>query len=172
MSNFVLVIEYFYFERILRFFIMNDVKLNIAGFILIIFYSCSSDKKETSHNFVPTVKKATSASSTQPGEIIYIQFCLACHMENGEGVPGLYPPLVHSESALDDKKRLIEAVLHGKDGLIEVNGDQYNSVMAKLDYLGDKEIAEVLSYVRSNFGNITDTITINDVKTLRNAGVN
>lgn len=151
---------------------MNVVKRNMVGLILIIFYSCSFDKNETSHILVPTEKKAASTLDLQPGEIIYMQYCLACHMENGGGVPGLYPPLVHAESALDDKKRLIEAVLHGKDGLIEVDGDQYNSVMAKLDYLGDEEIAEVLSYVRSNFGNITEEITIDDVKMIRSTGTN
>jgi len=101
-----------------------------------------------------------------------MQFCLACHMENAEGVPGLYPPLTQTDYILGDKKRLIRAVLHGLEGPFEVKGIQYNNVMAKLDYLQDQQIADVLTYIRSNFGNNAEAITANEVRMVRNAGEN
>ncbi len=92
-------------------------------------------------------------------------------MENGEGVPSLYPPLTQTEYILGEKKRLIDAVIHGMDGPIEVKGEKYNNIMAKLDYLRDEQIAEVLSYIRSNFGNNADAVTIEEVRAARSAGV-
>ena len=104
--------------------------------------------------------------------MVYVQFCLACHMEKGEGVPGLYPPIVQTEFVLGEKKKLIDAVLNGMEGLVEVKGQQYNNVMAKMDYLSDEQIADVLTYVRSNFGNNAEAVSINDVKMARSALVN
>lgn len=115
-------------------------------------------------------KADSSDENIHPGKLIYMQFCLACHMHNGEGVPGLYPPLGQTDHVLGDKNRLIKTMLNGQEGLIEVKGEQYNNVMAKFDYLKDKDIADVLSYVRSNFGNDEDAVTINEVKVARSEG--
>ena len=112
-------------------------------------------------------KKMEPKESTHPGKIVYIQFCLACHMDNGEGVPGLYPPLTQTDYILGEKKRLIETVLHGMEGEIEVKGEKYNNIMAKLDYLRDQQIADVLTYVRSNFVNNADAVTAEEVRFVR-----
>lgn len=151
---------------------MKDVRIHLAGFILILFYSCSSEKRETMTKPIPTTKNASSDAKIHPGKMVYLQFCLACHMQNGEGVPGLYPPLIRTEYVLGDRNRLIKAILYGQEGLIEVNGEQYNNVMAKMDYLRDEQIADLLTYVRSSFGNSTDSITIDDVKIARSEGAN
>lgn len=57
------------------------------------FYSCTSETKESSQRIVPLARRVPSNSEEHPGKMIYMQFCLACHMENGEGVPQLYPPI-------------------------------------------------------------------------------
>lgn len=115
-------------------------------------------------------KKVEKVESIHPGKILYLQFCLACHMENGEGVPSLYPPLVQTEYVLGDKKRLIQTVIHGMEGPIEVKGEKFNNIMAKLDYLRDEQIADVLTYVRSNFGNSADAVSAAEVRAVRSAG--
>ena len=81
-----------------------------------------------------TVKVAPK-EDVHPGKIVYMQFCMACHMENGEGVPGLYPPLTQTDFILGEKKRLIDIVIHGMEGPTEVKGEKYNNIMAKLDYI-------------------------------------
>ena len=149
---------------------MRGIEVLFLGVVFIVFYSCSSDKKKPVSRQIQRTKKVETAKKLPPGNLVYMQFCMACHMENGEGVPGLYPPLVQTECMLGDKKRLIEIVLHGMDGLSEVKGQQYNNVMAKLDYLSDKQISEVLSFVRSNFGNNAEAVTIEEVKMVRSAG--
>jgi mono/diheme cytochrome c family protein len=151
---------------------MRKYRVLLAVVTLFFFESCSEGEKGVvKGKIVPTTKK-TLAKPMQAGQMVYLQFCLACHMANGEGVPGLYPTLVQTEGVLGDKNILIGTVLHGMEGPIKVNGQDFNNVMAKLDYLPDKDIAEVLNYVRTNFGNKGTTITELDVKAVRSGGIN
>lgn len=142
----------------------------MLSFFSILMFSCESERKDISKPTEVITKKEVIVPKAHPGKVIYMQFCLACHMENGEGVPGMYPPLVQTEYVLGDKARLIKTVLHGMEGPIEVKGEPYNNVMAKLDYLQDQQIADVLSYVRTNFGNQAVEVTSSDVRAVRSAG--
>jgi mono/diheme cytochrome c family protein len=99
-----------------------------------------------------------------------MQYCLSCHQENGEGVEGLYPPLVNSEHVVGDKTWLIKNVLYGQQGPIIVNGKEYNNIMTPLDYLTDKEIAQVLTYVRKVFGELDSPVTEKEVQMVRAQG--
>jgi mono/diheme cytochrome c family protein len=134
------------------------------------FISCGSERgNSSSRNMTNKVQEQNVKPKAHPGKILYMQFCLSCHMENGEGVPGLYPPLTQTEFVLGDKERLIKIVLLGQEGPIIVKGQPYNNIMTKLDFLGDKEISEVLTFVRSDFGNDADPVTIDEVKAVRNS---
>ena len=64
----------------------------------------------------------------------------------------MYPPLKATEWVDGDTERLIRIVLYGLSGPIEVDGEQYDQVMAASDFLSDEEVAAVLTYVRSEFG--------------------
>ncbi|MDA9886709.1 cytochrome c, partial [Flavobacteriaceae bacterium] len=85
------------------------------------------------------------AQSIADGEEIYIDFCMQCHMTNGEGVPGAFPPLANSDYLLNIEKT-IYALKFGLKGPITVNGKDYNSVMASQG-LDDEEIADVMNYI-------------------------
>ena len=101
------------------------------------------------------------------GKMIYTKYCLTCHQEDGSGVPSLNPPLMKSDWVSGDKNRLINIVLKGLQDKIEVNGESYEAVMPANDYLSDKEIADVLTYVRNSFGNKATAITSAEVKAVR-----
>jgi mono/diheme cytochrome c family protein len=146
---------------------MNSERFLIFFVVALFIFSCGSDSNKNSQKSTP--KKAVEKPKTQPGQIVYMQFCLSCHMENGEGVPGLYPPLSQTKYVLGDKKWLIANVLLGQQGEIVVKGETYNNIMTKMDFLGDKEISEVLTYVRSNFGNQASPVTIGEVKAVRDS---
>lgn len=82
--------------------------------------------------------------------------CSGCHQASGEGVPGAFPPLaVHAANLYNaDPEYLAQVVLFGLQGAIEVEGTQYNGVMpAWNESLSDSQIAAVLNYVLSNWGN-------------------
>jgi mono/diheme cytochrome c family protein len=101
------------------------------------------------------------------GQKNYTQYCLACHQEDGSGVPNMNPPLRKSDWVNGDKTRLINVILNGLDEEIEVNGDSYRGIMASHSFLNDKQIADVLTFIRSNFDNTSDAVKPEEVKVLR-----
>jgi mono/diheme cytochrome c family protein/glucose/arabinose dehydrogenase len=105
-----------------------------------------------------------------PGKAIYDSNCLNCHQANAKGLPGIYPPLAGSEWVTGDKGALIKMLLHGLSGPITVKGEPYgtgNPIPMPPSGLDDRKIADVLSYIRSDFGNRADAVTIEEVRTLR-----
>ncbi len=96
--------------------------------------------------------------------------CVACHQANGAGVPGVFPPLVGSEWVLGNPERLAHIPLHGIQGKLTVKGIAYNGMMPVFgELLSDGEIAAVLTYIRSQWGNKADAVTEEMVKKVREA---
>lgn len=111
--------------------------------------------------------QSADKASIERGKTVYESTCLACHQADGSGVPNLNPPLIKTKWTLGEKNQLINVVLKGLDEEIEVDGETYHNVMPPLSYLSDQEIADVLTYVRNNFGNKASAIGEADVKALR-----
>ncbi|PIB30408.1 cytochrome C [Maribacter sp. 4U21] len=102
------------------------------------------------------------------GQKIYNTYCISCHQADGKGDGNRYPPLVASNWVNGDKKRLIKVILEGLEGPISVNGKTYNEVMPKMDFLSDKDIAEVLTYIRFNFNEEARAVQEKEVARMRN----
>lgn len=102
-------------------------------------------------------------SSIGRGKETYVAYCISCHMEQAEGIDGVYPPLAKSEYLMADKKRSIQQILYGVTGEIKVRGKVYNTEMAGSD-LTDQEVSDVLNYVRNSFGNKGDAVTPGHVR--------
>lgn len=92
---------------------------------------------------------------------------MECHQENGDGIPNIYPTLKNAEWVGADKDHLVEILINGMTKQIVVNGIKYEDEMPKADYLTNKEIAAVLTYIRINFAGINDPITDVDVARTR-----
>lgn len=113
-----------------------------------------------------------------PGEQIYTDACLTCHQPGGKGLPGVYPPLAGSQwVSSKDPSHLIKIVLHGLTGPITVNGQKYghqpNSVpMPPMGGLSDQQIADVLSFVRKEFGKNAPPVSAESVKIIRSGHKN
>jgi putative membrane-bound dehydrogenase-like protein len=111
-----------------------------------------------------------------PGASIYEMACLPCHQPEGKGLPGVYPPLSGSEWVRTDSARLIKILLHGLAGPIAVAGQEFGGPnalpMPSLSGLTDEQIADVLSYVRSEFGAKASAVSADEVKKVRAATVN
>lgn len=106
-------------------------------------------------------------ASIARGKDIYAVQCMSCHMENGEGVADVFPPLAKSDYLMADKKRSIQQTLYGVSGEIKVNGVVYNGDMPPIE-LTDVEASDVLNYVRNTWGNKGDAVRPEDVKSARN----
>lgn len=94
--------------------------------------------------------------SIADGEEIYTDFCLQCHMANGKGVPGSFPPLANSDY-LNNIDQSIHAIKFGLKGPVTVNGKSYNSNMISQG-LDDEEIADVMNYILHSWGNESNTV--------------
>jgi mono/diheme cytochrome c family protein len=87
---------------------------------------------------------------------LYNTYCSSCHGQDGMGRENLAPPIMQSEYVNGDVDHLILLMLHGLQGPIKVNGKTYNmnAVMPGIKdnpALGDKEIAEIIVFVRNSF---------------------
>jgi nitrite reductase (NO-forming) len=112
-------------------------------------------------------KAVSLADRIADGKSIYSTTCFACHQPNGEGLPNAFPPLAKSDFLNADVDRAIGIVIHGKTGEMTVNGKKYNSVMTA-QTLTDDEIANVLTYVYSTWGNSKKEVTKEMVTKVRN----
>jgi len=139
--------------------------------ILLIFFNTSREMNPGEKTKTQALENRTESLSTtnDDGKIIYNNQCLSCHQHDGSGVPNMYPPLQKSDWVNGDKNKLINVVLKGLQGEIEVNGEYYNQAMPKHDSLTDIQVAQVLTYIRKNFGNNSSAIKPAEVKKLRNA---
>ncbi len=102
---------------------------------------------------------APAGSGPVDGKIVYAANCVACHQGNGLGIAGAFPPLAASEWVLTDPQLPAQILLHGLQGPIEVAGQTYAGVMPVMAHLSDDELAAVLNYIRSDWGNDALKIT-------------
>jgi mono/diheme cytochrome c family protein len=116
-------------------------------------------------------KKLTAgvwAALLASGKSVYVQNCLSCHQADGGGVDGMNPPLSKTDYVLGDKPRLIGVLVNGLKG-VEINGEEYRSVMPAQTHLSDQQMADVLTYVRNSFGNKASAVAVAEVKAVRGA---
>jgi mono/diheme cytochrome c family protein len=102
---------------------------------------------------------AASSSAAVDGGQIFAAKCVACHQATGLGLPGVFPPLAGSEWVLGSDKVLLQIPLHGITGAVQVKGATYSGAMPVFNTLSDAEIAAVLTYVRSQWGNAAPTVS-------------
>ncbi len=113
---------------------------------------------------------AGEAEEHADGAAIFSGRCAACHQLTGNGVPGVFPPLAASEYVNGPPDRLARLVLRGLMGPVTVAGASFNGAMpAWADQLTDGEVAAVLTYVRSHFGNNSGEVTADLVASARAA---
>ncbi|MGB0144137.1 MAG: PA14 domain-containing protein [Akkermansiaceae bacterium] len=110
-------------------------------------------------------------AAPHPGKAPYEQYCGACHAPNGEGIAGgQFPPLAGSQWVGGKPERIIELVLHGIQGPLEVKGKKFNLVMPPhKDSLTDSQIADIISYVRSSWGHKHSAVNSKQIAAMRKA---
>jgi mono/diheme cytochrome c family protein len=103
------------------------------------------------------------------GKALFSANCITCHQATGLGVPGQYPPLAGSEVELGDAtNHLIAIVLKGLQGPVVVAGKPFNNAMQAWEaQYTDQQMAAILTYVRSDWGNNAAPVTADMVKEIR-----
>lgn len=104
------------------------------------------------------------------GSDVYAQNCAACHGGYGRGVPGVFPPLARSEWVAAKASTPIRIVLYGLEGHMQVGERSFNGVMPAFGArLTDQELAAVLSYIRSAWGNGAAAVEPSSIAEVRRA---
>lgn len=116
---------------------------------------------------VPAPSAGPAAASNEAeriafGKRTYQQVCAACHQQDGSGLAGAFPPVANADYLNEDKERAIRVVIGGLSGPITVNGEQYNNQMPALQ-LSDEDIANVLTYIYSEWDNAGFVISPEEV---------
>lgn len=138
---------------------MKPIQLQLLLILLlVIFTSCNDSKKQSTTNSDKLIISDTKQEQTPleksitRGKNVYNDFCMQCHLPNGKGVPGSFPPLAGSDWLTDKRQESIYAVKYGQSGTIVVNGKTYNNVMQPMG-LSNQEVADVMNYIMNSWSN-------------------
>ncbi|WP_339904090.1 c-type cytochrome [uncultured Cyclobacterium sp.] len=101
------------------------------------------------------------------GKKVYNTYCSPCHQRDGKGAKGRIPELSNTDWVTGDKSRLIEIVLNGLEGEIEVNEELYDNIMPAHQFLTDEQISKVLTFIRQNFDNNASAVSKEEVAKIR-----
>ena len=102
------------------------------------------------------------------GWLLFTATCAACHQATGEGLPGVFPPLKGNLAVNDaDPSHHIHVILHGLQGA-NVGGNVYSSPMPPFGAtLSDADVANIINYERSSWGNHGAPVTAAQVSAER-----
>jgi mono/diheme cytochrome c family protein len=157
---------------------MNQLFIRLIFSFIFVFLliSCQNKTDQTKAAAVGSEKTAgeinknlpsQTTEKAHPGKAVFSKYCLTCHQSDGTGVPNMHPPLTPGSWVGKDPAELIAIMMKGLSGKIEVNGEVYKNYMPSHAQLTDEELADVLSYIRSSFGNNFSAVTPEMVRKVR-----
>jgi len=113
--------------------------------------------------------KSGAAAAAAQGKKLFETYCGICHGVDGLGKPNMAPPLAGSEWVIAGGfHRLAQIPLRGLNGPLQVEGKDWNQPMAPMGAgLTDAQLAAVLTYIRSSWGNKASAVSADDVKAIR-----
>jgi mono/diheme cytochrome c family protein len=128
---------------------------------LVVVFLCIAGASAQSSN------KLVAASAAR-GKTVYLQRCMVCHQADGGGVPKLNAPLDGSSAVNGtDVAKLIKYIVKGFADRVEIDGELYSNAMPAAADLTDQQIADVLTFIRSNWSNKAGPVTTLQVKQTR-----
>jgi mono/diheme cytochrome c family protein len=118
------------------------------------------------------IKLAALKSGTveRPGAGLYASFCAKCHQLNGKGKARKYPKLAGNSAVLSENPAsLIRLVIEGANTPITRTSLESHEMPSFARKLTDRQIAEVLSFIRNSWGNAASPVTARQVASMRSA---
>lgn len=98
------------------------------------------------------------------GHALYDTYCANCHMENGEGLRGLIPPLAGADYLRDNPRGTVRGIRYGMAGPIVVNGKTYDHPMPANQELTEFQIVNIVNYVNQAWGNDYGLISVEQTR--------
>jgi mono/diheme cytochrome c family protein len=121
-------------------------------------------------NQAPVAPPAPEEAAPQvlaAGQAVYNTSCTTCHQPDGYGVPNMQPALVDDDIVAGDPTQVIRVVLQGPAKVLPSGRPSYANVMPAFNQLTDEQIADVLSFIRHEYGHDASPISADEVKTVR-----
>lgn len=122
---------------------------------------------ENSVAFIPakTSPESTASADKLDGAKLFSATCATCHQQDGQGIPGAFPPLAGSSIVNDkDYRVMVSIIIMGYDARPE-----YAAMPPQGDLLTDEEIAAIVNHERTSWGNNASTISVEEVKSIRDS---
>lgn len=138
----------------------------LSLFSLLISCKTPAEKNGTSKENKDKTETAV-LSETPENERLYRFHCGTCHQWDGSGVPGMYPDLRNNKIVNGNSENLVKMVLLGITEESRNTEEKFSGEMPPLDYLSDKEISSILTYIRVHFNTNDIPVTMEMVKTVR-----
>lgn len=161
--------------------LLHIVVLGLAGTLAL--GACAKSNNATSEasgapaesaaaSSAPAAAEASAEASSAPeanggsgaGATVYSTNCSSCHQADGKGLAGAFPPLAGNPVVTGDPKDLVHIVKYGLTGKVSVAGHDFNGVMPPWgSQLSDTQVADVVTYIRTSWGNTASAVTAADV---------
>ena len=135
-------------------------------FILSQFSSCDLKKSSDRYAHLDYRTKIRLKQYLVEGKRLYNIHCANCHQPDGTGLARLYPPLKDSDYLLSNRSESICGMRYGQKGEIIVNGISFSQEMPANFNITDLEIAEIATYVYTEFADTVQIITLNEIREL------
>lgn len=127
-----------------------------------VLFSCGGNQNsdELGEDLLPVNSKFAD------GKEVYDQNCIACHMEDGQGLEGVFPPLANSDYLLADPIRALKQAQNGSKEEMIVNGVKYDDEMPPQS-ISNEETVDVVNYILNAWGNDGGEVTIEDLEKIK-----
>lgn len=108
-----------------------------------------------------------AATVPEPGHALYLKSCAACHRPDGSGTARLGPALRGNALLAGPAAPLLAIVLHGPDTASSRNSQRFSTTMPGFAQLEDRQIADLVTYLRATFGGGAAPVTPAEVAAIR-----
>jgi cytochrome c553 len=130
----------------------------------LIVSSCNQSEESSKYDHLDQRTKIRLRQYLVEGKRLYDVYCANCHQKDGTGLARLYPPLKNSDYLIPNKDKVICGIRYGQQGEITVNGVMFNQPMPANLNITDLEIAEIATFIYTEFADSVQIITINEVR--------
>ncbi len=133
----------------------NRADPRIHDLLEVLKWEGKKEEKQASTRTI--VLNAEGKKQYAAGRQLFQTYCSGCHGADGKGVKRFAPPLLNSEWVVGNEQRTILILLHGIEGAITVNGHRYDvpeilPVMPAHSTLADSDLANIITYIRNDWG--------------------
>jgi len=95
---------------------------------------------------------------------MYKDHCQSCHMDDGNGLASLIPPLSDTTYLKANRKMLACYIVYGISDTININGKQYEGKMPAEKHLASIDLAKILTYITNSFGNKQGIFDVKEIE--------